>query len=196
MIRLFYRCRKRSPRPALPPCAKGPHGKPYFAPDSFFSGLYFNISNSGSYEVLAVSDEPVGIDLQRDAGLHYDPLKMAQRWFTPEEVQLLSACESPAAQQSCFFRLWTAKEAYIKLTGEGLSRPLDSFRADLGSGSILIPENGQEKTAAAILSPVFPEKGYYAAVCTDSVLPAAPVWEPWTSSLWDQFSSSDAVTAM
>ena len=186
MIRLFFRCRIHSGRPPLPPFLKGPDGKPYFAPDSPYAELHFNISNSGAYEVLAVSDVPVGIDLQRET-LHYSPLKMAQRWFTGEETALLSSCPSEAEQRSVFFRLWTAREAHIKLTGEGLRRPLDSFRPDLAENVILARENGHEETAAAILPLIFPVSGYCAAVCSYAPVSAAPVWEPWTETLWEQF---------
>jgi 4'-phosphopantetheinyl transferase len=33
----------------------------------------------------------------------------------------------PGEQANIFFRLWPLKGAFIKATGEGLSRPLDSF---------------------------------------------------------------------
>ena len=57
----------------------------------------------------------------------------------------------------------------------------------LAENVILARENGHEETAAAILPLIFPESGYCAAVCTYAPVSAAPVWEPWTETLWEQF---------
>ena len=72
----------------------------------------FSISHSGSFVVCAVSDKPVGVDVER---LRKPPLRVAQRYFTEEEQKLLQEDDSQ------FWRIWTGKEALCKLSGEGIA---------------------------------------------------------------------------
>ncbi|MBS0508641.1 MAG: 4-phosphopantetheinyl transferase family protein, partial [Proteobacteria bacterium] len=56
--------------------------------------------------------------------------KLAQRFFSPQEVQDLLA--TPQADRAkAFVRIWTLKEAYVKARGEGLSIPLNRFAFSL-----------------------------------------------------------------
>lgn len=89
-------------------CTEG--GKPFFlhAPD-----LHFSISHSGGIWICAVSAAPVGIDLQQIKPLRADGI--AQRFFHPDEIAYLDA------HPDKFFALWTAKESYVKLTGQGVA---------------------------------------------------------------------------
>jgi phosphopantetheinyl transferase len=57
-------------------------------------------------------------------------LAIARNYFAPEEVLLLSSFP-PGRQGSAFVRFWSPKETFIKATGEGPSRPLDSFAFSL-----------------------------------------------------------------
>ncbi len=49
-------------------------------------------------------------------------MRLARRFFTGEET---AALEKAHWQEDFFFRLWARKEAYGKLTGEGLAGALD-----------------------------------------------------------------------
>jgi 4'-phosphopantetheinyl transferase len=87
--------------------------------------LRFNISHTHGLVACAISH---GIDLGIDveASDRAIELDIADRYFAPEEAALVRS--APADQGRClFFRFWTLKEAFIKATGEGLSRPLASF---------------------------------------------------------------------
>ena len=105
-------------------------GKPYIKG----SKLHFNMSHSGDYVVLAVSDHPVGIDIER---LRCGRLSVAKRCFCKEEYEDIINAGSEENQNRRFLEYWTLKEAYVKYLGEGLLVPLDSFRiVDVGSASV------------------------------------------------------------
>jgi 4'-phosphopantetheinyl transferase len=89
------------------------YGKPHI------DGLFFNLSHAHELAVLAVSDSiAVGIDIeyrQRDINVR----DLARRFFTADEYAYLDS-QPAALQHHLFLRYWTAKEAYLKATGEGL----------------------------------------------------------------------------
>ena len=93
----------------------GPNGKPEAA------GMHFNLSHSDEWVACAVSDQPVGCDLEKIGPVHEG---IAKRFFTENEVRYLE-CFDGQAKLDEFFRLWTMKESYMKMTGEGLSLGLN-----------------------------------------------------------------------
>ena len=98
----------------------GDCGKPELAR---FPGIHFNLSHSGDYALCAVSDTPVGCDIEapRPVDLH-----LAERFFAPSERQALAAAPE-AEQHALFLKIWTQKESYQKAAGRGLSLPPASF---------------------------------------------------------------------
>ena len=98
-------------------------GKPELAASSDFQ---FNLSHTQGVTVFAVARRRhVGVDVERIRP-DTNALELAERFFSPQEVQWLRA--QPASQHvPSFFSCWTAKEAYIKAHGEGLSMQLSSF---------------------------------------------------------------------
>lgn len=102
----------------------GEFGKPALAADLSKWNLHYNISHSHGLAACAIAAHDVGIDVERS-----DPtidLSIARDYFAPEEIRILNST-APSQQHKVFFRFWTLKEAFIKATGEGLSRPLNSF---------------------------------------------------------------------
>lgn len=86
--------------------------------------LYLSITDSGPYDVLALSTEEIGIDLQIHKNMKY--LSLAKRFFHPDEYEYLSSLPSDH-QCDMFFLLWTAKEAYVKYTGTGIDQNFSRF---------------------------------------------------------------------
>ena len=110
-------------------------------PALLHSNLDFNLSDSGMYVVMAVSDYRVGIDIERRKK---NPLSIAKRCFCPEEYEDIIAASDPDEQERRFRAYWTMKEAYVKCEGSGLAIPLNSFRVMWGEdrcGSFIVKTN-------------------------------------------------------
>lgn len=103
----------------------GDNGKPYLKNYPY----YFNLSHSGEYIFCVISEDEVGVDIQRTKPLKDD--RIARRFFSEEEKQALAACSTAAERQELFYRLWACKEAYGKLTGRGIAATLDTAMESL-----------------------------------------------------------------
>lgn len=99
---------------------KDEKGRPYF-PD--LPDVYFSIAHSGDMAVCAVSDVPVGVDIQEWRDMKAD---VAGRFFHPAEAEHLKHLGGDEYKKD-FFALWCLKESYIKYTGNGLSQGLDEL---------------------------------------------------------------------
>ena len=110
---------------------KGLHGKPALISDGTFPSVQFNLSHSGAYTALAFSTyAPVGIDIE-DTSRNAKFEQIASRVFLPEEAAALTRL-SEEEKRSCFFRLWTRTESFLKGLGTGLSA---SFSDEIGRAS-------------------------------------------------------------
>lgn len=89
------------------------HGKPYFE-----HGERFSLSHSKNLAVLAVSDFEIGVDAETPKSVNESVMC---RCFTEDERDFVNG--SPEN----FARIWTLKEAVVKLLGKGLTFPLKSF---------------------------------------------------------------------
>lgn len=109
---------------------EGEHGKPAIKNNS----LAFNLSHAENRAVLAVTKEQaVGIDIESD-GRKVEITALSKLHFTQAERDWLSGWSS-ADQQQAFFSLWTAKEARMKLTGEGFALPSTQIELCCGLGN-------------------------------------------------------------
>ena len=145
---------------------KSPGGKPYFADRQ---GLFLSLSHSGEYAVCAVSDVPVGVDIQEYRKVKRNMLKrllcpgeqivLAERADTSERAKdgFLSAEETVD-----FFRFWTAKEACVKCTGAGLSKDFRELLADFEKCEIKDTVTGEHWRLYTAEEPM----GYAMAICT------------------------------
>lgn len=105
-------------------------GKPFLNFELMKFNIHFNLSHSHGVALYAISHcENIGIDIEyNQRQIH--PLEIAQRFFSKEEIALLS--HLPKSEQlTNFYKIWTRKEAYVKAIGEGISNTLDQFSVDL-----------------------------------------------------------------
>lgn len=106
----------------------GEHGKPELslnskplAPNPKLSTLNFNLSHCKSALAVALSASPVGIDVE-SVGRYSESL--ARHVLNDSEFAEVSQSPNP---QIPFTRLWTQKEAVVKLTGRGIDDDLPNL---------------------------------------------------------------------
>lgn len=116
------------------PRAEGEHGKPFL---SMRPEVHYNISHSGKYVLCILADQEVGIDVQVHRKANY---KGMLRRIVPEEmIEQIMGSSDPVKN---FFTQWVLREAYIKWTGEGLSRDMRTIPMEEGASRILEMEQG------------------------------------------------------
>ena len=100
------------------------HGKPFIAghPD-----IHFNLSHCREAVVCILSDKPIGIDVEsirefKDSLVNYT--------MNANEVEQIKRSRRPDIE---FIRLWTMKEAVLKLSGEGIRNDLKDVLKGLSS---------------------------------------------------------------
>ena len=95
----------------------GEHGKPAIVghPE-----IHFNLSHCKEAAVCVVSDHPVGIDVE---SLREYKESLVRYTMNDAEIREIESAEHPA---TAFIRLWTMKEATMKLIGTGISNDMKS----------------------------------------------------------------------
>jgi 4'-phosphopantetheinyl transferase len=106
-------------------CGSHEHGRPELSPE-FARGLLpsFSLSHSGDVAVVAVAiaGERVGVDVEVVRARRYLD-RVAQRTLRDDEFARWQAL-TDEDRVVAFLRSWTAKEAYLKMLGVGLTRAL------------------------------------------------------------------------
>ena len=93
----------------------GPHGKPMLVD---YPDIHFNLSHCRDAVACVVSDSPVGIDVEC-----IDRYRTLLLDYTMNEQEREHVIASPDPA-TAFIRLWTMKEALLKLTGQGITDDL------------------------------------------------------------------------
>lgn len=123
----------------------GEHGKPTIVghPD-----IHFNLSHCREAVACVVSHYPVGIDVE---SVHrYKEALSAYTMNDCEQVQILAA-ERP---EVVFTRLWTMKEARLKLTGEGITDNLKTALNDSANWLFTTVEHLEQNYIYTICEPL------------------------------------------
>ncbi|NEP09962.1 MAG: 4'-phosphopantetheinyl transferase superfamily protein [Symploca sp. SIO2C1] len=143
-------------------------GKPALANIGRGGTLDFNLSHSRGMALYAVTrNRQIGIDLEYIRSIS-DVEQLAKRFFSPRESAVISSV-SPEQKQEEFFKGWTAKEAYLKATGDGLAG-LEEVEISLtpGEPAALLSIQGDTQLASHwCLYPLSPAPGYQAAMMVE-----------------------------
>ena len=142
----------------------GSFGKPELLCSS--EDLQFNLAHSETLAICVLAKGcELGVDLERLrplSGLR----NVASHFFSARENEDLNAVPEKNLSRA-FFNAWTRKEAFLKATGNGLSRPLDSFDVTLLPGqparltrTFPVPEEAGRFSLCSFE----PQPGYIAAI--------------------------------
>lgn len=106
-------------------------GKPFLAD---YMDLNFNLSHSEKYSVCAISDNLVGVDIEKIEPFGEDNLIRLSKRILKNTI-----CTSNIE----FLKYWTVKEAFLKAIGIGISKDLTFIDVDLETKIVRI-EHGEK----------------------------------------------------
>lgn len=98
-------------------------GKPYIKN----SKLFISISHSGDFVCAAVSEKNIGIDIEV---IKERDLKITKKLCTEIDEEFINESENTLL---AFYKIWTAKEAYFKMLGSGLTNLKSISYKDINS---------------------------------------------------------------
>lgn len=82
--------------------------------------LYYNVSHSGEWALVALSQTPIGVDVEK-INTDFPFQDIIRHNFSRAEQRCVETAPDPV---SCFYQCWTRKEALLKATGRGLTDQL------------------------------------------------------------------------
>lgn len=150
-------------------------GKPYLDGQHEW---HFNVSHSKSLFVCALTNAgEIGVDIEqvRPVG---DALAIAARFFSTSEARRLRLLPQDL-QMIGFFECWTRKEAFLKATGEGLTRNTQSVSVTFGPDETARFERIDEphdNSGAWSLEGFVPAEGYVGAVAMRAPISEVHLW--------------------
>lgn len=107
----------------------GPNGKPELRCTGN-DDIQFNCSHSSGLALFALAHRTrIGVDMERVRPVSH-LAEIGRHHFTRREWSVIDAARSQ--RPALFFAAWTLKEAYLKATGEGLSRAPETIELEFG----------------------------------------------------------------
>lgn len=106
-------------------------GKPVIDRSVHRTDLQFSMAKSEGRVMIGISSEaPIGVDLEPSDRRPHNAMRVARRYFHPDEAEDLAAL--PADQHdAAFLRAWACKEAVVKASGQGIANQLCRFRIEM-----------------------------------------------------------------
>ena len=136
------------------------NGKPFLADNP---NINFNMSHSREWTLIAIAGSAIGTDVEYvKQNFNYKPL--LSEIFNTSEISYITENES----LNRFFKLWTRKEALVKITGKGLHDNLQLLPSIDGSFSVshsLVPAESN-----LLLSSFKVGADYFGTVACDSTI--------------------------
>lgn len=86
--------------------------------------IHFNLSHSGTMVMAAFADREIGCDIEKNGKADF---RVARRFFHEAEQADLEQQPDLDAKTDRFYRYWTLKESFLKVTGEGMRLAMNRF---------------------------------------------------------------------
>lgn len=101
-------------------------GKPFLSePALGGEPLQFNMTHSHGRALIVVArGREIGVDLERVRQPKADSMRLAHRFFSPQDQLFISSAE-PSIRHERFLQVWVANEAVSKAEGSGITFPLN-----------------------------------------------------------------------
>ncbi|MEE3956205.1 4'-phosphopantetheinyl transferase family protein [Peribacillus frigoritolerans] len=112
--------------------SKGKYGKLYLCDTcEFYQDIFFNLSHSDGMLVCGISRcGELGIDVESTEREFFQIMEV---FFLPTEIDYVNA-QVKNEKNDAFYKIWTRKEAFMKLTGKGFSLSPFEFTVPLELG--------------------------------------------------------------
>ncbi|WP_019505897.1 4'-phosphopantetheinyl transferase superfamily protein [Pleurocapsa sp. PCC 7319] len=156
-------------------------GKPRLAASIDNSSLQFNVSHSQEYALYGFTNHHlIGVDVEYLREMA-NITELARRFFTHREFHQLIADLTGREQEVAFYQLWTAKEAYLKAIGTGLSGSLSDIELSLDDRNLkLLAIKGNIATVGKwSMYHFIPAANYVAAIMVNTQIPKQQI------NFWD-----------
>ena len=137
-------------------------GKPYLKNRS---ELFFNLSHSHERVMCILSDREAGCDVEKKKTVNPN---VAKRFFHPAEYKYMMGQKTLPEREEMFCRMWTLKESFVKMTGEGMRRPFNEFCMVIGENEIVLEQNEKRQGKYFFKEYQLADGYYYACCCLSS----------------------------
>ena len=142
----------------------GPNGKPFLEDACNRDELTFNLSHSKELAIYAITRKRrIGVDVER-----LRPITESDRIVADLYAFTARRPDQPAEP---FLNWWTRYEAYLKASGSGLSRRIDSTEDSMLEGRVSrssVTKSASEETVEWSLQTLMPAPGYAAALVVEA----------------------------
>ena len=108
----------------------GASGKPKLVQ---YPEFCYSLSHSGKWAICGVHSKELGVDIQEMRPWN---MRLAKRFFAGEEYERLIQAQNTQRQQM-FYKMWTAKESYAKLTGEGIGKGINQYLTSVSFDKVM-----------------------------------------------------------
>lgn len=167
--------------------------KPILTAPTSTKPLHFNLSHTHGLAAVALSTEPIGIDLECLARNTPGP-ELAQRYFTLAEQADIQN-QPQTEQKKRFLTYWTLKEAFLKAQAWGIVDSLNGFEFEFTPQGCSSAQRIRLRVLDAKLSPTQPWRFHHCAIASDHLLslafsarlgPAVDIdLQAWSAADWE-----------